>query len=809
MLRADRIFVVFVRTTFLPVLLVLFTSPAGFSQGPEPGDLFCEYVYPHRFSPLDPAASNPGAIAMRGARVPEKYERLLDIAAVRGAIRAELAIEYWGGHIGTTGQKFRVNGNQWIDLPQPRNTPTAPQCYYRTLLGAAVPIPPASLKPGSNTFEFAAGPQSCYNFNWGFYWIYAFTVRLYYAPKPDSLAGRIVSPAPGASIDDYPKLTAEAHGSHASIARVDFVAEYEDFNWRGDGVYRAWQYQTARGRLRRHIGTADREPWSATWDTTWVPDQDQPVRIVAWITDTAGDTRVTEAVAVKLARRGRSVRMYKPYDVPEAFGVRTGARKICKIDITDDPATARGARLALSTWSAAHASEIGLNDAVLVKTVGPVHNYSHDLLPVPPGMLRKGTNVFHVYATTREHAAEINWPGPVLLLEFRRPTTVAQAPTSRWRDGQSRLRLPVSVAASGYRRTHKPAELEVNFTQMLRAAGVKGAFNEKSLRMVELDSAGEVADPRVAFQFDRDSNYHPTFNARGRLVFLLKGETPPDATRHFHLYFGGRPNRLAPDLGLPPLNVVDNIDYQGQKSLRIETPAGVHYYHKEGAGFARIEDRDGNDWIGYRPGGRSAGEFRGIPNSGEFAHPGYSGSRGADTVVLSRGLLKVSILSERHDKRWAAVWEIYPRYARMTMLRNPGPYWFLYEGTPGGSLSPADGYQVFSTGERRPLFTEWDGDLPAPEWLYFGHPKVNRVLYLVNHEDDDAPDQYWPMEGNMTVFGFGRRRGSLEKFLTRAPASFTVGFAESTDFAEVSGIIDSAYRELKVIPGAPEKRPGS
>ena len=85
--------------------------------------------------------------------------------------------------------------------------------------------------------------------------------------------------------------------------------------------YRARRAQTAR----RHGGRA--APYAVTWDTTWVPDQDQPVRIAARVTDHSGLIYMTPEVAVRLRREGRSVRMYKATEVPEAFGVRVGRRR--------------------------------------------------------------------------------------------------------------------------------------------------------------------------------------------------------------------------------------------------------------------------------------------------------------------------------------------------------------------------------------------------------------------------------------------------------------------------------------------------
>lgn len=419
----------------LPAAAVLIRADAG------PGDVFREYTYANRFHELDPGATNPGSASLR---VGSGEEKNLDIFGLGSAVRAELSVEYWGGHSGTSDQKFRVNGNDWIQIPQPKNTPTPPQCYYRTVLGrATVPLPLEHLKRGHNVFQFAAVRQICHSFNWGFFWVYAFTVRVYYKPSSPETTGEITTPADDARIGDFPRLTAKAASTHHTISRVDYIAHYEDFNWEGDGVYRQWHYQTERGALRHHVGTATAPPYAVTWDTSWVPDQDQPVRIVAWITNNDGVTYVTPEVKVTLSRLGRSVKMYKPYDVPEVFGVRVKQRKTCKIDVADDPAKAAAARLFLSTWSAAHAEEIGLNGRVLVKSIGAIHNYSYDAIPVPLDAIRKGVNTFHIYSGTQEHAAEVNWPGPVLMLEFREPLDVAQgSPKAAWRRGTTPDRCP-------------------------------------------------------------------------------------------------------------------------------------------------------------------------------------------------------------------------------------------------------------------------------------------------------------------------------------------------------------------------------
>ena len=85
----------------------------------------------------------------------------------------------------------------------------------------------------------------------------------------------------------------------------------------------------------------------------------------------------------------------------------------------------------------------------------------------------------------------------------------------------------------------------------------------------------------------------------------------------------------------------------------------------------------------------------------------------------------------------------------------------------------------------------------ACEVLQVRHPVAQVPRFVVEH--DDAIDSYWPMEHNMTVFGFGRL--NLNKYMTLTPAHFTIGFAESSDFASVTKLIDSVFRPLSVTVG--------
>ncbi len=142
----------------------------------------------------------------------------------------------------------------------------------------------------------------------------------------------------------------------------------------------------------------------------------------------------------------------------------------------------------------------------------------------------------------------------------------------------------------------------------------------------------------------------------------------------------------------------------------------------------------------------------------------------------------------------------------MTVLKQDKPYWFLYEGTPAGKLDLESNFYVLPDGRRRPVSENWNADIQGPEWVYFGDTQSKRVLFLINHQEDEANDQFWQMEGNMTVFGFGRKYRCCERYLTAAPARFTVGFSERTEFDEVKLDIESAYRNPVARVGRLEQR---
>lgn len=385
-----------------------------------------------------------------------------------------------------------------------------------------------------------------------------------------------------------------------------------------------------------------------------------------------------------------------------------------------------------------------------------------------------------------------------------------------WEVEEYEARIPLVVDASGHARVDFPVTAQVDLS-----AVVDEGSDGPAVRLVEIDDNGGVIDDRVPAQLTHFSEAEAV-EAGYRVTLLMEGSTPADSSRSYHLYLdtdgsASTGNHVAGDTSERPVALVAESPHEGQESYQIQTDNATYFYHKRGAGFASLLDSDGRDWISYNPGvgeeseSGSGGMYRGIPNSGYpegYAHPGDTVSHSS---IVDEGPVRISILSESNDGKMRARWDIYPRFARLTFLKMRTPYWFLYEGTPGGSLDMESDYLVRpGDGEpiRTPASEEWTGDISGDgtaEWLYVGDSQLERVLYLIHHTDDQGIDSYWPMNEEMTVFGFGRR--DLDKFMDHVPSQFTIGLRDAAPYAEMSRDLASIYQSAAVDTGELEHRP--
>ena len=380
-----------------------------------------------------------------------------------------------------------------------------------------------------------------------------------------------------------------------------------------------------------------------------------------------------------------------------------------------------------------------------------------------------------------------------------------------WWDSAWAYRVGVTVNAAGYARDDKVADVAVNFTDLLNQVGEGSRFDPDSLRVLEVDGA-TILDDAVPFQFDRAANYNPSSNAEGTLVILLTGATAANETRAYHVYFDVVGSGHPPADFASRVNATAMTDAYGYDTFRIANDDGVYFYHKAGGGFASLVDVDEKDWIGWNPAAKGGGDYRGVPNmvhpnDGGHFHPGRAT---VESIYTRRGPLKATIRSSTIDGLWTTQWEIYPQYARLTVLKiaTGKKYWFLYEGPPGGFRETTTALGVRSDCRTTTAAESWTGDLPGEEWVYFADPALGRSFYAIHHEEDDFVDSYTPDElGKMTILGFGRDGNG--RFLTGTGRQMTIGLVDATELAGGAPVGRAPRQPPETAAGQPRQPPAT
>lgn len=355
-----------------------------------------------------------------------------------------------------------------------------------------------------------------------------------------------------------------------------------------------------------------------------------------------------------------------------------------------------------------------------------------------------------------------------------------------WWSTEWDYRVPIAVTTPAAT-NNAIAAVELDFRTMLDSLGDEVDFDPDSIRVIEVDAGGAIVSSIVAFEFQPSVD-----ESTGTLRILLEGESQAGQIRGFHVYFDtvfGGHVAVAPT---ERVSVTPDEVWESLSMIRIEAGESTYYFDPRGGGLAAMIDADGNDWISWSTASRADGRFRGVPNAvfpDGLMHPGEGGST---TVVSWAGALTTELVVETDDGLWRATWRFSEHAVSMTMDVADGPYWFLYEGTPGGTLDLDTDIVVRSSGESTTAATAWSADLAGAEWLAVVDPALERSILLTNHQDDTAIDSYDHLE-TMTVLGFGRSR--TEPLLTAAPATYSIEFVDSIaapDLAAASGLTRGA-----------------
>lgn len=380
-----------------------------------------------------------------------------------------------------------------------------------------------------------------------------------------------------------------------------------------------------------------------------------------------------------------------------------------------------------------------------------------------------------------------------------------------WHDTTRDHRIEFSVDPDGTDRNDTDVTFDVDLDQAFDQAGSDGtALNTSSLRVIEVSGADAVIDANVPFQFDPVSNFNATTRAHGELTVLLDGSTT--STRTFQLYFTGTGSggfTPVDHSGLGRVSLSGVMTDAGRDVRRVTTDTAVWFYDLDGAGFTSIV-ADGADWINWNSTAGSSGTFRGIPN---LVHPEgffHPGNDVASTGVIATGPLRVVLESTTNDGEWTTRWAVHRDRAVMelTDLPNGADYWFLYEGTPGGTLDSNDVIIRNSGATVDAIDGAFAADLPGIEWIAAADTNRDSALWMAQITSDSAVDSYKGLDDVMTVMAFGRQATGVAQGLG-GTATFAVGLVDADTKNAITPLVAAATDPFDVVVANGERLDGA
>lgn len=422
------------RTRWIGFAVCLFAASTAILAGafpveePQPGDIFREHIC------IDTTGVEPNnwiRVQIRNGNAQgATIRRFRGEVDLDGATKAQIRIQKLLCHDDTEGLAIIVNNKPAIVFPESKLIP-APASAYQHMTYPIVEVPLSYLKPGANTFTMKVDRDHAWNYPQNI--IYGVTLMVFYGSSKPHPTGTMASPATGSALGMSTQLKANVTPAGSPIARVDYIGHYEDYNYEGDGEYRQWHYHYLRDKMSHHLASRTRAPYTAGWNTYWVPDQDQPIKIAARIIDETGMVYITPPVeGLTLERPGVNVKMYRPYDVPKVWVTRK-AEYHSHFDIpqTADLTKISSVRLMWTSWSAYYSAGILVNGTKVIPKPSPAahYDYAFHSISIPGDVLKKGQNTITTEQKqfidgVKVHGMEVMWPGMVPFVRYKDKSSV-------------------------------------------------------------------------------------------------------------------------------------------------------------------------------------------------------------------------------------------------------------------------------------------------------------------------------------------------------------------------------------------------
>jgi hypothetical protein len=338
---------------------------------------------------------------------------------------AEMYLEMWGGHPGTSNKRFLPNGKQMYSVPE---TGTASgNCTYSY---PVIPLKIHHLVTGVNAFQFACDRGDSF---WGHFIIDNAADRCFLKPDPpDLLHARIKGFSAnvklsnlGSVLQDITEISISYPIEfQKSIRSVDYFGRYLGFDDNGDGSENDWHGFTQKRQYRNHLGSASKPPFAVKWETSMIPSQSGPMAIRAVVHLKGGFNYENDTLYGLTFPPHRSrVEMYKCSSMPTPFWSRDSQEKKAVIELPENISLLQRAQLMIKIWDGGEGKvkePFKINGYPYpITSRRAVHDVVFTVVEVKPEHLQPGKNQITLLSDTEHHGIEVLLPGPVLIARYK------------------------------------------------------------------------------------------------------------------------------------------------------------------------------------------------------------------------------------------------------------------------------------------------------------------------------------------------------------------------------------------------------
>lgn len=339
---------------------------------------------------------------------------------------AELYLEMWGGHPGTSNKRFLPNGKQMFSVPEVGTA--AGNCTYSY---PAIPLRIYHLVTGVNAFQFACDRGDSF---WGHFIIDNAAVRCFLKPDhPDLLhagikgfSANVKLSKPGSVLQDITEISISYPLEFQNLVfSVDYFGKYLGFDDNGDGRENDWHGFTQKRQYRNHIGSASKPPFDVKWGTSMIPSQSGPIAIRAVVHLKGGFNYKTDTLHGLTFPPNRSrIEMYKCSSMPLPFWSRDSQEKKAVIELPGNISSLQRAQLMVKIWDGGEGKvkePFKINGyPYSITSRRAVHDVVFTIANVKPEHLRPGKNLITLFSDTEHHGIEVLLPGPVLIARYKK-----------------------------------------------------------------------------------------------------------------------------------------------------------------------------------------------------------------------------------------------------------------------------------------------------------------------------------------------------------------------------------------------------